>query len=565
MHIFLPGSRIRKNLIQTTLLVLVLVLGASALHLFSIQNAFLNAAHHLLTFLIYIGLIAAWTLSFRRRIIHGVLRRYLTVTAGLMTYLLVARTVKFVVFRGMPLLKRQIWYSYYVPILLIPLLAFWAASYLGSSEEEPLTRSADRWMLLPTLLLLVAIMTNELHQLAFGPSGSLAFSEDQYSHGVFFYLAALWALALVLAMLFRLVRKSHVPGTRKIIWLPLGLVGLEVLYSILYAIDSSRARFGFIDMPVMTCLMSAALWESCIQTGLITANTQYGPFFEASAFSAQIIDAGYTVRYRSSRAPALARPLRQAVVDQGPLWLDHHTRLHAAPVQGGHVLWLEDSAAVQRLIDQLSDVGEKLRKDARMLQSAYDLQAREIRLRERIRLYELLQHETRRQAALINTHLDGFQQADPQTKKRLLFEINLLGAYIKRRCNLTLLAEHQQTLSSDELRYSINESLETLKLGGVQCALSLPQATPLDAAAVLLAYDFFQQALEETFGRLTSLFVLVTTQTDQLTVTIQLETPAALCQTAWLADQAGQASVCCERLEEGLVRLVLDWRGGTRP
>lgn len=78
---------------------------------------------------IYIGLLTAWGISVRARIIQTQVRRYLLAETGLMLLWLLLRTVKYNVYD--PITERLLWYGYYLPMLFIPVLAVLVALSLA--------------------------------------------------------------------------------------------------------------------------------------------------------------------------------------------------------------------------------------------------------------------------------------------------------------------------------------------------------------------------------------------------------------------------------------------------
>jgi len=68
----------------------------------------------------------------------------------------------------------------------------------------------------------------------------------------------------------------------------------------------------------MLCTLTAGIWESYIQAGLLPFNTKYEGFFDASPIGAQIVDEKGTVHYNSKLshpfAPQLFEHLKEAGV-----------------------------------------------------------------------------------------------------------------------------------------------------------------------------------------------------------------------------------------------------------
>ena len=109
-------------------------------------------------------LFSAWCLSIRKRIIQTQVRHYLTVISVLMIVWLLFRTVKFCISRGD--VARHLWYLYYIPMLFIPLFSLFVANSLGKPENFKLP-GWMRFLYIPTALLFLLVITNDLHQFVF--------------------------------------------------------------------------------------------------------------------------------------------------------------------------------------------------------------------------------------------------------------------------------------------------------------------------------------------------------------------------------------------------------------
>ena len=121
----------------------------------------------LLRSFIYIGLMTWWGVSLWQRIVQTQVRRYLAATAALCVFWLSIRTVKFF-FAATPAAIRYLWYGYYFPMLFIPLLCVLVALSLGKPENYRLPKWTSL-LYIPTTLLLLLVLTNDLHQLRADP------------------------------------------------------------------------------------------------------------------------------------------------------------------------------------------------------------------------------------------------------------------------------------------------------------------------------------------------------------------------------------------------------------
>ena len=135
----------------------------------------------LLRSVIYIALLIAWGISLGARIIQTQVRRYLLMIVALMMLWLIFRTVKYIVIGDEA--RRLLWYLYYIPMLFIPLNALYVSMSLGQTEDYRLPLWT-KLLYLPTAVLLMFVLTNDLHQCVFSfPSGIMSESITAYCAG----------------------------------------------------------------------------------------------------------------------------------------------------------------------------------------------------------------------------------------------------------------------------------------------------------------------------------------------------------------------------------------------
>lgn len=83
---------------------------------------------------IQLSLVIAWCESVRRRIINKQVRDYLIAVGVLLAFWLILRTCKweFIAQNGTHL-GRYLWYSYYIPMVFVPLLGVFIIDHISSS------------------------------------------------------------------------------------------------------------------------------------------------------------------------------------------------------------------------------------------------------------------------------------------------------------------------------------------------------------------------------------------------------------------------------------------------
>ena len=172
---------------------------AGAMHMLSPELSQLGDTTVCIETLIYAGLLLAWGVSVEYRIIREDVRYYTAAAVLLMLLWLVLRICKYRFFSGVDSVARHLWYAYYVPMILLPLMLFFAALCIGSGEKEPERRFLP--LLVPALALIAAVLTNDSHQLVFRFAPEFAGWNSSYTHGILYFAVAAWVAALAFAAL----------------------------------------------------------------------------------------------------------------------------------------------------------------------------------------------------------------------------------------------------------------------------------------------------------------------------------------------------------------------------
>lgn len=209
---------------------------------------------------IYLFLFGVWCYSLWARIVQVQVRHYMLAISALMVLWILLRSIKFSIDNTD--VERLLWYFYYFPMLFIPMLSVFVSQSLGKGEDFRLPRWT-KLLYLPTLLLLLLVLTNDLHQQVFSfPSGILTDQEYRYEVGFFFVLG--WeALCAGFAFL-SMVKNCRIPHSRRIRWLPLVPFALSLAYAYMYAKNVYWVWVLAGDITVSQCLIFASIFECCI-------------------------------------------------------------------------------------------------------------------------------------------------------------------------------------------------------------------------------------------------------------------------------------------------------------
>ncbi len=538
------------------LLIAVLLLIAYICRIPGISREYSSELGLVRTF-IYLILFIAWGVSVRNRIIQTQARRYLTSIAFLMVFWFLVRTIKFhfVSPELYPDIMRYLWYLYYLPMLFIPLLAMFVAMSIGKPENYRLPKRAELFFI-PTAVLFLMVMTNDLHQLVFTfPTDAAVWTDDNYGYAIGYYFLAVWMFLCGIIMFAELCRKRRGSGSHRLILLPCIPIVILILYLILYFFGVEWLSFIAGDMTAVMCLMYAATLEICIQCGFIQANTHYRELFDASTVGAQITDEEYHVCLTSRTARSVDRELLRRTV-KGPVMLEDGIRLSGAPIQGGHVIWSEDMSALLSVLDELKEAKENLEDSNGILEEENAVRTREAHIAEQDRLYNIIQRDTSRQICLMDALIEQAEKSGTdETRIRLLSKMLVIGAYLKRRSNLVFLADKMSMLEAKELDLTFKESLDNLEMYGVACGFHSELNEPIPAVQIMAMYDFFEEITECSLDCMSCLTVHAGKTENFMILTINTDSAADFSDLV-------RHQVTANRDEDGEWQLILHQRIG---
>ena len=498
-------SKATKKSLLCTLAALALIAFAMWLR-YASRHIFHSPAVSHLRSGIYVFLFSAWSYSLWNRIVQTQVRRYLLAISALMVLWILLRSIKYSIENTDA--ERWLWYFYYFPMLFIPMLSIFVSRSLGTGEDFRLPRWT-KILYVPTLLLLLLVLTNDLHQQVFSfPSGVLSDREYRYESGHFFVLA--WeALCAGFAFL-SMVKNCRIPRSRRIRWLPLVPLALSLAYAYAYV---KKVHWVWVlagDITVSQCLIFASILECCIQCGLIQSNLGYDELFEATSLPVQITDSAFCPQYVSAAMQgALPQSkLRQMQQDTAHLGVD--TLLKRHKLRRGWVFWKEDISALNQIRKELELTRNELRDTGDVLAAENAQRARWLKLTEENRLYDMMEAQTARQIAMLRDLLAELQKTEDSGRARhLLGQVIIIGTYIKRRSNLIFVGVQRGAISAQELRLCLNESSENISVYGADCKAIVKGEGQLTVEQATQVYDLFEAVVETELESLRALLISI--------------------------------------------------------
>ena len=471
----------------------------------------------------YLGIYCAWVIYLNKHVVQKKVRQYLTAIGCLMVCWFFLRTVKYHILLD-PLGGHICWYLYYIPMILIPTFGL-SATLLMDGAEKKTTKWITGILLFFSVVLIVCVLTNDLHQQVFRFEGPVPYSDKNYSYGILFMLIQFWIIACLVIMEILLVKKSRIPD-RKRFWLPVipGLLLLGWNIANLLRLPFIKTFAG--DMTAICCLLMAAIFQGCILCGLIQTNSRYFELFQATGgLDAEITDNSFRRYYFSGEFPELSKDLRDSIIAKLSVQ-ERGIRINHLPVKGGHLFWSED---ISVLLDQYQDIQEQqeeLTARNQLLRKTYKKEAERRKLEEQNRLLNIIQSQASRQYELLSHYMEKLEQTESREEYELILsKIVVVGTYLKRRKNLMLTrySSREDSLTMADLKQSLAESCENLKLCEIKAAYFVQdKEKQLRADDVLKCYDFFEWLIEQLFDVMNSVFFRVTHIEEKLQISVHI-------------------------------------------
>jgi hypothetical protein len=501
--------------------------------------------------LIYIALYIGWGISVSKRIIQVQVRHYLIAVSGLMVFWFVIRSMKYYFITDIGI-ARQLWYWYYLPMLFIPLFSLFVAISLGKPENARLSKTALLLLYIPTVLCLLLVLTNDLHQLAFSfPEGEVWTDKNNgYTFG--YYIVLGWEILCAFAAFVIMLIKCRLSYRKK--YLPFLLLACSIVYAFIYVSGVEWMQLIGGDITAAQCLMFTGILESCIQCGLIQTNTGYEELFMVSRLGAQITDQGNTVCLASSNAGGLTDEQRMSAKTH-PVLADKTTLIKSKPIRFGHVLWQEDVSELTEAIEQIEENCRDLSERNRLRQENLETKKKILSLQEKNRAADVLNRETAGQISMIEHLLTQYDtENDAKKREKLLAGAAVLGAYIKRYGNLLLVSHREETADIRDLSRCFEDSFVNLELLDVKCLCTLPADVILATKDMLRIYHAFETILEDCLFDLHSVWVNARERKGQFLVSIDF-----VCDTDLSGHKADADLYSCE---DGTCRFTFQFQKG---
>ena len=478
------------------------IASAALLHIFDEKQAFPFTVITLVFFL-YALVILLWARNMENRVLKASVARRFKAIAILLIGYLGTRTLKYQVLIHSPAALPRIRYIYYFFILTVVHMVFLTSLNVGRSERDSIDK---RWDLLwiPTGLLILLILTNDLHGLVF-ITGGQAPGFRQY--GPVYLLTNAYILLLAALTLVITSKQSLAEKRLKSISLPLLVLGICFLYTLLYIIDWPpfhyvKIAFQSAEFNILTVVLFI---ESLVFARLIPSNRGYESFLSMSSLNMGMMDLKGHMVLQPTRGPKVdAEEVKRA--SERALAVNENTLLESSPIQGGTCFWFADLTDFNRLKSQLVAANEEMLSENELLMANNKLQEKMAKVWEQREIRETIHRKLQPQFTGLKAIMDHLPD-EREAYEDALKDACILNVYIKRFSNLYLLSRNKGFLPLSELRLSFEESLDYLRLKNKVTSVHWDGTGGVDAASGIGLYAAFEKILEAYLASLSAVFV----------------------------------------------------------
>ena len=464
--------------------------------------------------ILHISLLVLWCVSLYNRIINKRVKVIVMLGGAMLAYWVLARIIKndFTV-SEFETLGRYAWYSYYIPMVSVPLLGV----YIVNSIDKPYDYNMPLWQklfMVPAAILMGIVMTNDYHRLVFSFPNGIEYFENDYNYEALYWVVLAWMIICGAYFVFMLIKKSRVPESQELQSLPAVIFGLAMIFWFMYIFKLISC-----DLTTVNCSIIVLLVESAIQCNMLPSNNNYIEVLSTSTIAAQIVDKDYNKKIVSSTALDLSKEQIEKATS-GRIMIDDYL-VSAKEIAGGYVLWQDDVSKINKLNDNLKDTESQLNEENDLLTAELSVRERRARADEENKLYDEIAKEVSKQLESVKFMLTSIEKGEGN-RNELMAKICVLGSYIKRRGNLLLLGKRNSDVEAQELEYSLRETLENMKLLGAYTMLESRCYGKIKLKYIVSFYDLIERLIEILMDNINAMMVRVNISDENGEMNIQI-------------------------------------------
>lgn len=263
-----------------------------------------------------------WGVSVYLRCLDYVLRRRLVAIATICALWMIEVILKYKSFT--PFYATVLWYLYYVPMTLIPLLYQLCGLRLAGLEQHRLGRRYCAALWIMAILLIGFVLTNDFHQQAFHFDRTSDTWSNDYTYGWGYFAVLVWTAFNFVAFFILVGRSSSFRIQRFSGTAALVLLG-GAFFAISYALRVPWAwRLNF---SLIYCVLCVVAMEICLDCGVIPSYHDIAGIFDTLPLDLKVLTRDLQEVY----ATPVSKPMPAGVCEE--LRAQEHEHAHAFAVE----------------------------------------------------------------------------------------------------------------------------------------------------------------------------------------------------------------------------------------
>ena len=436
-----------------------------------------------------------WGVLVYLRCLDYVLRRRLVAVATICALWMIEVILKYKSFT--PFYATILWYLYYVPMTLVPLLYQLCGLRLAGLEQHRAGRRYRTALWVAAILLIGFVLTNDFHQQVFHFDRSSDTWSNDYTYGWGYFAVLIWT-AFNFVAFFILVGRSASFRIQRFS----GTAALVLLGGAFFAISYAlRVPWAWkLNFSLVYCVLCVVTLEICLDCGVIPSYHDIAGIFDTLPLDLKVLTRDLQEVY----ATPVSKPIPAGVREELRAQELGHSHAFAVvsnpdvmyrsfPLLGGSALLAQDVSEVNELNRELAHRRMELQRQNELLTADYDLKAHLADQEAEALLVKDVDQALARALGEMYGLLSSLppltDEASSHERYRMLQCAKMFVAYCKRKGSLTLAQHGESGFDSDRIQLIANELASDLRTIDVDCASIIAIRRPMHASAVSALYD----------------------------------------------------------------------------
>lgn len=431
-----------------------------------------------------------WGVLVYLRCLDYVLRRRLVAVATICALWMIEVILKYKSFT--PFYATILWYLYYVPMTLVPLLYQLCGLRLAGLEQHRAGRRYRTALWIAAILLIGFVLTNDFHQQVFHFDRSSDTWSNDYTYGWGYFAVLIWT-AFNFVAFFILVGRSASFRIQRFS----GTAALVLLGGAFFAISYAlRVPWAWkLNFSLVYCVLCVVTLEICLDCGVIPSYHDIAGIFDTLPLDLKVLTRDLQEVY----ATPVSKPIPAGVREELRAQELGHSHAFAVvsnpdvmyrsfPLLGGSALLAQDVSEVNELNRELAHRRMELQRQNELLTADYDLKAHLADQEAEALLVKDVDQALARALGEMYGLLSSLppltDEASSHERYRMLQCAKMFVAYCKRKGSLTLAQHGESGFDRDRIQLIANEMASDLRTIDVDCASIIAIRRPMHASAV---------------------------------------------------------------------------------